>query len=248
MHRAKRAVILAAGAGKRMHPVTLRIPKPLVTVNGIRMIDTAIRGLWENGIREIYIVTGYRKEQFMALEKEYPGVCLIENPYYDTCNNISSLYMARECLEDSFILDGDQMIYNAEILRPEFERSGYHAVWTDSFTNEWLLDVEDGVIAGCSRTGGKCGLRLVSVSRWNAEDGRHLKQHLETEFKKHQNTRIYWDDIPVFCYPEQYRLGIRVIQPDDMVEIDSLEELAELDHHYTRYLKEAKQDEKKRQA
>lgn len=37
-------------------------------------------------------------------------------------------------------------------------------------------------------------------------------------------------------------------QPDDMIEIDSLEELAELDHCYTRYLKEAKQDEKKRQA
>ena len=101
MNRAERAIIMAAGLGNRMRPVTLTTPKPLVKVHGVRMIDTVIRGLHDNGITEIYIVVGYLKEQFYTLEKEYPGVTIIENPYYDTCNNISSLYVARDHIENA---------------------------------------------------------------------------------------------------------------------------------------------------
>ena len=169
MNRAERAIIMAAGLGNRMRPVTLTTPKPLVKVHGVRMIDTVIRGLHDNGITEIYIVVGYLKEQFYTLEKEYPGVTIIENPYYDTCNNISSLYVARDHIENAMILDGDQIVYNKTILSPEFERSGYNSIWTDEETDEWLQTVEDGIVVSCCRTGGKGGWQLYSISRWSKE-------------------------------------------------------------------------------
>ena len=125
-HRVERAIIMAAGTGTRMRPVTLDTPKPLIRVNGVRMIDTVIRALQENGIFEIYVVTGYQKEQFACLTENYEGVQLIENPYWASCNNIASLYVAREHLENAMILDGDQMVYKKEILAPEFTRSGYN--------------------------------------------------------------------------------------------------------------------------
>lgn len=64
-HIVERAIIMAAGIGQRLRPVTLTTPKPLVTVNGVCMIDTIIAALHENEIHEIYVVVGYLKSNSM---------------------------------------------------------------------------------------------------------------------------------------------------------------------------------------
>lgn len=237
-HHVKRAIVVAAGIGKRMRPLTLEMPKPLVKVNGVRMIDTVVDALLANGIEEIHVVVGYLREQFDAWARERGGINLIENPYYDSCNNISSLYVAHEHLRDCIILDGDQMVYEPSVLSPAFTRSGYNAVWCKGETDEWLMEVKDGVVQSCSRTGGAHGWQLYSVSRWTAEDGERLQMLLEKEFES-GNRQIYWDDVAMFCYPEQFELGIREMQRGDIVEIDSIEELAALDPTYRCYLKNA---------
>lgn len=236
MYKVKRAIIMAAGIGKRMQPITLITPKPLIKVNGVRIIDTIIHGLQKNGINEIYIVVGYLKEQFTILEKEYSGVKLISNPYYDTCNNIASLYVARDYIEDAIILDGDQIIYNTDILQSEFKRSGYNAIWTDDETREWLMTVQNGIVQSCSRTGGKGGWQLFSISRWSTQDGRKLKHHLEVEFEEKKNYQIYWDDVVMFCYPEEYQLGIKEMSIGDIIEIDDISELMVRDSSYKKYV------------
>ena len=234
IHIVKRAIIMAAGIGKRMQPLTFEIPKPLVKVNGVRMIDTVVEGLRLNGISEIYVVVGHLREQFFEWGKE-KGVRIIENPYYDICNNISSLYVARDYLGDCIILDGDQIIYNPTILDPHFTLSGYNAVWCEGETNEWLMDVEEGVVRSCSRTGGSHGWQLYSISRWTAQDGEKLKRHLEFEFDR-GNRQIYWDDVAMFCHFEDYKFGIREMQESDIIEIDGLDELVAIDYSYQRYL------------
>ena len=231
----KRAIIMAAGAGTRMRPLTLDIPKPLIPVNGTRMIDTVVDGLHQNGISEIHVVVGYLKEQFYEWAKGKKGVQIIENPYYDTCNNISSLYVAREHLEDCVILDGDLIVYNSEILKPYFTRSGYNAVWHEGDTQEWLMEVEDGIVQSCSRTGGTRGWQLYSISRWTAEDGARLRKHLEYEFET-GNRDIYWDDVAMFCHFSEYQLGIMEMDACDVIEIDSLNELAAVDNSYAHYI------------
>ena len=233
MHEIKRAIIMAAGRGERLSPLTDRTPKPLIRVQGIRMIDSVIRALHENEIREIYVVVGYLQEAFLTLPAQYPGLHLIENPDYDCCNNISSLYAARDYLSDCMILDGDQIIRNPAVCGRFFERSGYQAVWTEDATTEWLMQTdEDGWVTKCSRTGGERGWQLYSVSRWSEKDGAALKECLQKVYREEKKTNLYWDDVAMFCYPERFHLGVFPMQKDDVVEIDSLEELCQADPSY----------------
>ena len=245
MNKAERAVIMAAGFGSRLMPVTKETPKPLIKVNGVRMIDSVIKALHKNGVNEIYIVVGYLKEKFDVLKREYSGIELIENPYYDTCNNISSLYVAREHLENSLILDGDQIIYNDDVLSPYFEKSGYNSVWTDGETDEWLQQVENGKVVSCSRTGGKRGWQLFSISRWNEKDGKKLKRHLELEFENKQNRGIYWDHAVMFNHFGEYDLTVRPMNYGDVIEIDSLDDLMKLDLSYKKIKEEIPHEKNK---
>lgn len=235
MHQVKRAIILAAGKGERLRPVTINTPKPLVCVNGVKMIDSVIDALHKNGIDDIVIVTGYLARCFDAVKAAHPEITLVNNPDYDSCNNISSLYCAREYLDtDVMILDGDQLIFNSEVLNPFFERSGYNAVEVCGPTDEWLLTVKNDIVVSCS-VGGCNGWQLYSISRWMASDALALKNNLELEFEERRNRNIYWDDIPVFIHKDEFVLEIRKMNADDVIEIDSINELMDIDSSYKDY-------------
>ena len=230
-YKAENAIIVAAGVGERMFPVTETTPKPLIEVQGTRMIESLIESLIYNGITEIVVVVGHLKEQFDYLPQKYQevNIALVTNPYYSTCNNISSLYVAREYLKNTIITDGDIIIHNPDILHPYFEASGYCSSWAEE-TKEWLQEVDEyDYVKTCSRTGGKKGWQLYSISFWNQEDSSKLHSHLEELFKKEKITDIFWDDIPVFFYKQKYNLKIRRINSNDLVEIDDLQELYELE-------------------
>ena len=93
-YKTKRVIFMAAGFGSRLRPVTLEIAKPLVKVNGVRIIDTLIDGAMGAGIEELVVVCGYLGEQFDQLLYKYPNIQFIENPIYNEANNISSALCA----------------------------------------------------------------------------------------------------------------------------------------------------------
>ena len=99
-YRVKRAIILAAGFGSRMMPATADRPKPMVRVNGTRIIDTLLDALVAVDIREITIIGGYQFDKLKDLLEKYPFVKLIENKDYDTTNNISSAILSFDTLHD----------------------------------------------------------------------------------------------------------------------------------------------------
>jgi CTP:phosphocholine cytidylyltransferase-like protein len=231
MYIVQRAIIMAAGKGTRLHELTSDTPKPLIIVHNQPMIEGLIEQLLLQGLDEILIVVGYMKEKFSYLATKYSEVQLIENPFYDTTNNISSLYMVRDFLENAMILDGDLIIKQPEILHRNFEHSGYAALRSLNATNEWLLQVKENKITSCSRIGGKDGWILYSISRWTKEDGIKLKKHLEQEFLK-KNTSVYWDDVAMFEYFSEYDLYIDPIPENSVIEIDNMNELILEDPSY----------------
>ena len=77
------------------------------------------------------------------------------------------------------------------------------------------------------------------------ETAARLRRHLEAEFEKKENRQIYWDDVPLFCYPDEYHLGIHPIRKDDVLEIDCLQELAAADPSYRHFLSTKEADHEK---
>ena len=102
----KNAIILAAGFGMRMVPINTETPKGLLEIKGERLIECTIRQLHEVGITEIYVVVGFMKEQYEYLIDEY-GVDLIVAPDYASKNNLHSLKTAADHLSNSYIIPCD---------------------------------------------------------------------------------------------------------------------------------------------
>ena len=90
---------------------------------------------------------------------------------------------------------------------------------------------DNGKVASCDRDGGQDGYRLYSVSKWTAKDSDKLRKLVEKEFNA-KNYDIYWDDVAMYKYPEQFDLFVHRVDPNDIVEIDSLDELKAIDPSY----------------
>lgn len=109
------AIILAAGMGTRLRPLTDNRPKALVKVNDQAIIERQIEYLKEIAIEEIIVVTGYLHEKFDYLTDKY-GVKLVYNDKYDVYNNGYSMYIVREYLKNTFVLEGDVFL-NTKLLK-----------------------------------------------------------------------------------------------------------------------------------
>ena len=231
MEKISRAIILAAGYGSRLEPVSKNVPKPLIRVNGIVMIESIIESLLDAGIKDIIIVVGYLKEQFIYLNKKY-NVKLIENKFYNKSNNISSLFSCKDFLDKaSYIIEGDQIIYNKDIFKSNnVKNSGYFVHKICSFSKEWILEVEKNKIVNCYKNGNDKGWELHGVSKWNANDLKKIKSFLEKYFYDYSN--VFWDEIALVLKKEDFNLTIFEINKDDLVEIDTYDELRRIDSSY----------------
>ena len=132
-----KAIILAAGLGTRLRPMTENTPKALVQVNQKPLIEYQIEFLKEKGIHDIIIIVGYLKEQFDYLKEKY-GVRLVFNDKYADYNNFYSLYLVKEELANSYVIDADNYLFK-NMFRNDLTRSTYFSVYREDCTNEWFL-------------------------------------------------------------------------------------------------------------
>lgn len=229
-YRAKRAIFIAAGFGSRLVPITINTPKPLVRVNGKRIIDGLIDACLAAGIEEIYIVRGYLAEQFDQLLYKYPMIKFIENPMYNSANNISSALCAKELLSNAYVFEADLMISNPEIITPYHFTSDFLAIKKDE-TDDWCFEVTDGIITE-EKVGGKDCWQMVGISYWNAEDGKKLAEDITGIYHTAEGKQRYWEQVPLVFCKENYKVAVRECFEDDIVEIDTFDELKNIDRSY----------------
>ena len=229
-YRVKRAVFLAAGFGSRMVPITLNTPKPLVRVHGKRIIETLLDAVVKAGIPEIIVVTGYLGEQFEVLTKKYPNIKFINNEKYNEANNISSAYLVRDLFENSYVLESDLILYNEKLIRKYEYQSNFLAMYTD-MTDDWCFETKNGVITK-QKIGGYNCYQMIGISYYSERDGKQLSKDINEVYNSPGGKEKYWDQIPLDVCKNNYKIYIRECQKEDIVEIDTFNELKKIDKTY----------------
>lgn len=226
------AVLMAAGIGSRMRPLTDITPKPLIKVNGKPMIETMIESLKMRGVEEIIVVTGYLSEQFEYLKEKYSGVKLIYNKDYLTKNNISSVYAAADFIEKSncFICESDIYISDESILCAELPMSCYYGKFRKGFSDDWLFDLDtEGYISGIH----KCGTdkyNMTGICYFTRSDAKILSDAIRQEYAV-SDGNLYWDEV-VDKILGKINMTVHPVDENQITEIDTVEELKLIDPSY----------------
>ena len=217
----RRAVILAAGFGMRMVPINLELPKAFLKVNGEYLIERLIRQLHDVGIYEIYVVVGFMKEQFEYLIDEF-GVELAINTEYAGKNNLHSMKLVADHLANAYIVPCD--------------------IWCDKnpfHTNElysWymvsdLVDEESDVRVNRKmelvRAGQTAGNAMIGISYLTEEDSIFVAERINVLCTKNQYDDFFWEE--ALYKNDRMIVSARVVHASDAVEINTYEQLRDLD-------------------
>lgn len=228
-YKVDNAIIMAAGMSSRLAPLSLEKPKALLNVKGEVLIERQICQLRKAGIEEIVVVVGYLKEQFEYLREKYQ-INLIENPYYESRNNHSTLYVAREYLKNSYICSGDN--YFVENVFHSYEEKPYYSTtYAEGDTDEWCVYTDDSSRIIGVAVGGRNQWVMRGHVFFTEEFSRRLIPYLEAAMQSEKEKGVFWENLFI-DHIERLKLYQKKCSKENILEFDSLKELREFDPRY----------------
>ena len=216
------AVVLAAGFGMRMVPINTETPKGLLEVQGERLIERTIRQLKEVGVQHIYVVVGFLKEMYEYLIDDF-GVELLVAADYAHKNNLHSLNRAVKHLENSYIIPCD--IWCKENPYAQYEPYSWYMV-TDAQNPKSMVRVNrkrELVLTSL----GKGGSDMIGTAYLTGEDGRNVARHIGELCTQPRHDQDFWE--AALFDTDSVTVQAKLARAEDVVEINTYEQLRELD-------------------
>ncbi len=221
-----RAIILAAGLGTRLRPMTDNTPKALIKVKDKPLVEYQIEYLKEKGIDEIIVVVGYLHEQFDYLKEKY-GVKLVFNEKYAEYNNFYSLYLVKDYLADSYVIDADNYLFK-NMFRSDINRSTYFSVYREDCENEWFLIYGDDYKVKDIIVDSKAGRILSGVSFWDKETAEKINKFIDFAYDSNEFMDLYWDNM-VKDNISELDVYVEELEANSIYEIDSVKDYNKLE-------------------
>lgn len=218
----KNAIILAAGFGMRMVPINTETPKGLLEIKGERLIECTIRQLHEVGITEIYVVVGFMKEQYEYLIDEY-GVDLIVAPDYASKNNLHSLKTAADHLSNSYIIPCDIWCEKNPYSRNELY-SWYMVSDLVDDDSTVRVNRKQELVVQKEQAGGNAMIGICYLLEAEAEI---VRERLEELGRDSRYDGAFWEE--TLYRKDRMIVTARVVHAADAVEINTYEQLREID-------------------
>ncbi len=229
MHKVDNAIILAAGASSRFAPLSYERHKALIEVKGEVLIERQIRQLREAGVEKIYVVTGYKGEQFKYLGKKY-RVQLVHNSEYATRNNHSSIHAVKDIVKNSYICSADNYFTENPFNSSE-ETAFYSGIYSEGYTKEWCMKADgDGYITDV-QIGGADAWYMLGHVFWDEEFSKKFVKILEQSYGDEEIIDKLWEDIYIE-HIGTLRMKLKKYATESIFEFDTLDELREFDESY----------------
>lgn len=197
-----KAVILAAGIGSRLRPITDEKPKTLVNVNNKPMLGYILDALSWVYIKEVVICVGYKASHIINYCKsKYPQFkfYFIENKEYDTTNNMYSLYLAKKQLDDDIVLMNADLIFDKDIVKGLLKSKGSRVAVDKGIYIEESMKItvnNSGIISGISKKINKEDAYGSSIDVYKIEKDSldvvvdEMKRIIEDESDRNQWTEV----------------------------------------------------------
>ena len=230
-YKVTNAVILAAGKSKRFKPISDYCPKGLSIVKGEVLVERQIKQLQAVGISDITLVVGYKKEMFFYLADKY-NVKIVVNEQYDTQDNVSSLRLVLDQLDNTYICSVDN--YYPENLFNTYEYRGFYStIYVENNSDEWVVRTDEAGLINDVNIGAPSGhimLGFVYFDREFSENFRRVIHDVEgiDEYNHHVWEYLYMK------YLDTLKLEIKEFDTNSILEFDTIDDAINFDESFLR--------------
>lgn len=223
--RVKNAVILAAGGTDISSKSVYNMPKGLFMKNGETLIERQIRQLKETGITDITVVLGYKQELYFFLVDKW-GVNIEINPDLKK-NSIYSLYIARNYLDSTYILNCDN--YYEENPFSQYEFNAFHTtVYKEDARNELVVKKNTSgrilELSSCAKSG-EC---VYGHSYFDPEFSRRLLMYMNKEIDDFRISAMFWEEF-ISRHIDDLDMYVREYPADFLYEFDTIQEIQNIE-------------------
>ena len=201
-----KALILAAGLGTRLAPITDNIPKSLVSVDGKPILFKQIENLYENRIDDITIISGYKAEVLeKAAHENWPEIKIVESVDYASTNNMYSAYLGLKAMFSNakiiepFLMMNADVFYDASVIQALLQNSDPNLIVVDlgRYIEESMKVIEEnGRITSISKqiTPEKALGCSIDVYKFGTDGGQAFFNHC-VNYIEHRKELKLWSEV-----------------------------------------------------